>query len=55
VVQVHSGLTLRNLFSELYENKGWVYSFVADGARQDLVGLFPQAPFHVLGGVVVRW
>lgn len=52
---VDLNLTLRNLFSELYENNGWVYSFIADGARQDLVGLFPQAPFHVLGGVVVRW
>ncbi len=48
-------LTLRNLFSELYENNGWVYSFVEGGTRQDMVGLFPQAPFHVLGGVVVRW
>jgi iron complex outermembrane receptor protein len=51
---VDFNLTVRNLFSELYENNGWVYSFVADGARQDLVGLFPQAPLHVLGGVVVR-
>ena len=52
---VDFNLTLRNLFSELYENNGWVYSFIADGARQDLVSLFPQAPLHVLGGVVVRW
>lgn len=52
---VDLNLTLRNLFSELYENNGWVYSFIGDGARQDLVSLFPQAPFHVLGGVVVRW
>jgi hypothetical protein len=28
---------------------------VEGGTRQDMVGLFPQAPFHVLGGVVVRW
>ena len=52
---VDFNLTLRNLFSELYENNGWVYSYIADGARQDLVSLFPQAPQHVLGGVVVRW
>jgi len=51
---VDFNLTVRNLFSELYENNGWVYSFVADGARQDLVSLFPQAPLHVLGGVVLR-
>jgi iron complex outermembrane receptor protein len=48
-------LTVRNLFSELYENNGWVYSFVADGRRQDLVALFPQAPLNVLGGVVLRF
>lgn len=47
-------LSVRNIFSELYENNGWVYSFVSDGARQDQVGLFPQAPLHVLGGVVLR-
>jgi hypothetical protein len=43
------------LFSELYENNGWVYSFIADGQREDLVSLFPQAPLNVLGGVVVRF
>jgi iron complex outermembrane receptor protein len=48
-------LTVRNLFSELYENNGWVYSYVFDGRRQDMVGLFPQAPLIVLGGVVLRF
>ena len=48
-------LTVRNVFSELYENNGWVYSYVYDGRRQELVGLYPQAPIHVLGGVTVRF
>ena len=26
-------LTVRNIFSELYESNGWVYSYVYDGAR----------------------
>jgi iron complex outermembrane recepter protein len=52
---VDFNLTVRNLFSELYENNGWVYSFIADGQREDLVSLFPQAPLNVLGGVVVRF
>lgn len=51
---VDLNLTFRNLFSELYENNGWVYSYIEGGVRQDLVSLFPQAPLHVLGGVVVR-
>ncbi|MFN3875980.1 MAG: TonB-dependent receptor domain-containing protein, partial [Flavobacteriales bacterium] len=51
---VEINLTLRNLFSELYENNGWVYSYIEGGARRDLVSLFPQAPLHVLGGLAVR-
>jgi iron complex outermembrane receptor protein len=48
-------LTVRNLFSELYESNGWVYSYVSDGRRQLMVGLYPQAPLNVLGGVSVRF
>jgi iron complex outermembrane receptor protein len=47
-------LTVRNLFSELYESNGWVYSFLSDGRRQEFVGLYPQAPVNVLAGVSVR-
>ncbi|MBK8499709.1 MAG: TonB-dependent receptor [Flavobacteriales bacterium] len=47
-------LTVRNLFSELYESNGWVYSYVYEGRRQQMVGLYPQAPLNVLGGVTVR-
>lgn len=48
-------LTFRNIFSELYESNGWVYSFVEAGARQQLVGLYPQAPANMMGGVTVRF
>jgi len=48
-------LTVRNVFSELYESNGWVYSYVYEGRRQEMVGLYPQAPIHVLGGVTVRF
>jgi iron complex outermembrane receptor protein len=53
--RVDLNLTVRNLFSELYENNGWVYSYIAGGTRTDLVNLFPQAPLNVLGGVTVRF
>lgn len=53
--RVDLNLTVRNLFSELYENNGWVYSYIAGGMRTDLVNLFPQAPLNVLGGVTVRF
>jgi iron complex outermembrane receptor protein len=48
-------LTVRNLFSALYESNGWSYSYISEGRRQEQVGLFPQAPVNVLGGVSVRF
>ena len=48
-------LTVRNLFSELYENNGWVYSFISQGARGAFIGLYPQAPLNVLGGISFRF
>lgn len=48
-------LTVRNLFSELYENNGWAYSFISEGERGAFIGLYPQAPLNVLGGVSFRF
>lgn len=48
-------LTVRNLFSSLYESNGWVYSYYLDGSRTQDIGLFPQAPMNVLGGITVRF
>ncbi len=48
-------LTVRNLFSEPYESNGWSYSYISGGQRREMVGLFPQAPINLLGGVTVRW
>ena len=52
---VDFNITVRNLFSELYESNGWSYSYMVDGRRLEFVGLFPQAPLNVLGGVTVRF
>ncbi|MBK8950102.1 MAG: hypothetical protein IPM68_15005 [Flavobacteriales bacterium] len=52
---VDLNLPMRNVLREQYENSGWSYSFIDGGARRELVGLYPQAPIHVLGGVTVRW
>lgn len=52
---VDFNLTVRNIFSELYESNGWVYSYISEDRRQEDVGLFPQAPINVLGGVSVRF
>lgn len=53
--RIDFNLTVRNLFSEVYESNGWVYSYMYEGHRQESVGLFPQAPLNVLGGVTVQF
>ncbi len=54
VRSVDFNLTVRNLFNQLYENNGWVYSYYEGDRRREMIGLFPQAPLNVLGGVSVR-
>ncbi len=53
--RVQLNITLRNLFSEQYENNGWVYSYFSGGTRTDLVNLFPQAPLNILAGLTVHF
>ncbi|MCB0769018.1 MAG: TonB-dependent receptor [Flavobacteriales bacterium] len=48
-------LTVRNVFSELYESNGWSYSYFLDDRRQEFVGLYPQAPLNILGGLTLRF
>lgn len=55
VRSVEFNLTVRNIFSQLYESNGWVYSYYVDDRRTQDIGLFPQAPLNVLGGVTVRF
>ena|GEM_PF-3531957 len=52
---VDFNLTVRNIFSELYASNGWVYSSFEDDRRRESIGLYPQAPINVLGGVSVRF
>ncbi|MBL7945239.1 MAG: TonB-dependent receptor [Flavobacteriales bacterium] len=52
---IEINLTVRNLFSALYESNGWVYSYYENDRRMELIGLFPQGPLNVLGGVSVRF
>ncbi|MBK8614940.1 MAG: TonB-dependent receptor [Flavobacteriales bacterium] len=53
--RIDLNLTVRNLFSELYENNGWVYSYVYGGRRNDMVNVFAQAPLNVLVGATLRF
>ena len=53
VKELAVNFTVRNLFSELYESNGWSYSYVQEDRRREMVGLYPQAPLNVMGGVRV--
>ncbi|MCB0768028.1 MAG: TonB-dependent receptor, partial [Flavobacteriales bacterium] len=55
VERIDVNLTVRNIFSEVYESNGWVYSYFTGEQRQELIGLYPQAPLNVLGGVTIRF
>jgi iron complex outermembrane receptor protein len=55
IPNIDINLTARNIFSELYESNGWSYSYMLDGRRQEFVGLYPQAPLNVLGGLTIRF
>lgn len=54
VQRIDLNLTVRNVFNEVYESNGWVYSYFSGDQRQELIGLYPQAPLNVLGGVSIR-
>lgn len=51
VKELALNFTVRNIFSELYESNGWSYSYIENEERKEMVGLYPQAPVNVLGGV----
>ena len=53
--RVRFGLTLHNLFNQLYCSHGYGYSYMWDGKRYDEAFYFPQAPFHALANVTVKF
>jgi iron complex outermembrane receptor protein len=55
VKELSFNITVRNIFSELYESNGWSYSYIESEDRKEFVGLYPQAPVNVLGGLTVRF
>lgn len=53
--RVRFGLTLHNLFNQLYCSHGYGYSYMWDGERYDEAFYFPQAPLHALANVTVKF
>jgi iron complex outermembrane receptor protein len=46
---------INNLFNEMYESNGWVYSYYSEGARQKEDGYFPQAGISYLLGMSIEF
>lgn len=48
-------LGLNNITNALYESNGWGGSSFVGGVRENYAGYFPQAPFHAVGRVSIRF
>jgi len=55
VQQVELHLLLNNLLGEQYVSNGWIYRYYEGGEHKAMDGLFPQAGFHLMGGLNVRF
>ena len=53
--KVRFGVTIHNLYNQLYCSNGYGYSYMWDGERYDEAYYFPQAPLHVLANVTVTF
>jgi iron complex outermembrane receptor protein len=48
-------LQLMNLFNREYETNAWIYRYYYDGAEGFLDGYYPQAGFHFMAGLSLRF
>ncbi len=46
---------LNNILGTRYESNGWIYRYYEDGVHKTSDGLFPQAGFHLLAGIQMRF
>ncbi len=46
---------VNNIFNEVYESNAWVYSYIYNGQRSKMDGLYPQAGAHFMFGVDFRF
>ncbi len=55
VSNVEFHLLLNNILGEEYVSNGWIYRYYEGGEHRTMDGLFPQAGFHLMGGLSVRF
>jgi len=55
VKKIELMLSLNNIFNVEYETNAWVYRYFYDSAEYNMNGYFPQAKFHFMGGVNLKF
>ncbi len=53
--EISLNLQIMNLFNVEYETNAWVYRYFYEGAEEIYDGYFPQAGFHFMAGVRIRF
>jgi iron complex outermembrane receptor protein len=48
-------LSLNNIFNVEYETNAWVYRYYYDNQEYEMNGYFPQAKFHLMGGISLKF
>ena len=48
-------LLLNNVLNEEYESNAWIYKYYYGGQKYKMDGYFPQAGFHFMAGMTVRF
>ena len=55
IKQIDLMLSLNNIFNTEYETNAWVYRYYYDEVEYEMNGYFPQAKFHFMGGVSLKF
>lgn len=55
IKQIDLMLSLNNVFNSEYETNAWVYRYYYDDVEYESNGYFPQAKFHFMGGVSLKF
>ena len=55
IKQIDLILSLNNIFEAEYETNAWVYRYYYDDVEYEMNGYFPQAKFHFMGGVNLKF
>jgi len=48
-------LSLNNIFNVEFESNAWVYRYYDEGLEYEMNGYFPQAGFHLMAGLNIRF